>query len=73
MVVTDMTTSENRADALGKLGVSYGVGMVIGPFVGGIVNTKFGSVKEVFFNSFLNQCFFSTYKSEIIHLDIECR
>ena len=42
MVVTDMTGSEKRADALGKLGVSYGIGMVVGPFVGGIVNTRLG-------------------------------
>ena len=42
MVVTDMTDSTQRADALGKLGVSYGIGMVVGPIVGGIVNTKFG-------------------------------
>ena len=42
MVVTDMTDTEKRADALGKLGVSYGIGMVIGPFIGGIVNTRLG-------------------------------
>ena len=33
--------STERADALGKLGVSYGVGMVTGPFVGGYVTTYF--------------------------------
>ena len=30
MVMTDVSGFKERADALGKLGVSYGVGMVIG-------------------------------------------
>ncbi|CAH1774902.1 unnamed protein product, partial [Owenia fusiformis] len=42
MVVTDMADSKNRADALGKLGLSYGIGMVVGPFIGGLV-TKYSS------------------------------
>lgn len=37
MVVTDVCHSSKRAEALGKLGISYGVGMVIGPFVGGLM------------------------------------
>ena len=41
MVVTDMTESRSRAEALGKLGLSYGIGMVVGPFVGGIITKKF--------------------------------
>ena len=44
MVVTDMTVYAKRADALGKLGVSYGIGMIVGPFVGGLVNSRFGYV-----------------------------
>lgn len=40
MIVTDLGEEGQRADALGKLGLSYGVGMVIGPFLGGLV-TKF--------------------------------
>lgn len=40
MIVTDLGESGKRADALGKLGLSYGVGMVVGPVVGGII-TKF--------------------------------
>lgn len=40
MIVTDLGNVEQRADALGKLGLSYGVGMVIGPLVGGLI-TKF--------------------------------
>lgn len=39
MVMTDVSNSKQRADALGKLGVSYGVGMVVGPTVGGYVTT----------------------------------
>lgn len=42
MIVTDIGDASQRADALGKLGVSYGVGMVVGPFVGGIVTTQLG-------------------------------
>ena len=37
MVVTDMAEKSKRADSLGKLGISYGVGMVVGPFIGGII------------------------------------
>ena len=37
MVMTDVSGSKERADALGKLGVSYGVGMVVGPTLGGYV------------------------------------
>lgn len=39
MVMTDVSGSTERADALGKLGVSYGVGMVVGPVVGGYVTS----------------------------------
>ena len=41
MVVTDMAEKAARADSLGKLGISYGVGMVIGPFIGGIITKQF--------------------------------
>ena len=42
MVVTDVCHSTKRAEALGKLGISYGVGMVIGPFVGGLMTRYMG-------------------------------
>ena len=41
MVVTDMAEKSKRADSLGKLGISYGVGMVVGPFVGGLITKNF--------------------------------
>ena len=41
MVMTDVSGSVERADALGKLGVSYGVGMVVGPMIGGYMTSHF--------------------------------
>jgi len=41
MVMTDVSGSTERADALGKLGVSYGVGMVVGPMIGGYVTAHY--------------------------------
>lgn len=37
MVVTDVSGSTERADVMGKLGVAYGIGMVTGPTVGGLI------------------------------------
>uniref|UniRef100_A0A8C6XI61 Solute carrier family 22 member 18 n=1 Tax=Naja naja TaxID=35670 RepID=A0A8C6XI61_NAJNA len=42
MVVTDLTTPAKRADALGKLGLCFGIGVIIGSSLGGILTTKFG-------------------------------
>ncbi|XP_010143626.1 PREDICTED: solute carrier family 22 member 18 [Buceros rhinoceros silvestris] len=41
-VITDMTTPSQRADALGKLGVCFGIGIIIGSALGGVLSTKFG-------------------------------
>ncbi|XP_078664646.1 solute carrier family 22 member 18-like [Branchiostoma floridae x Branchiostoma belcheri] len=41
MVVTDISDESSRADALGKLGLSYGIGMIVGPFLGGQVTKYF--------------------------------
>jgi len=40
MIITYFSTESNRASALSRLGFSYGLGMVVGPTVGGYV-TKF--------------------------------
>ncbi|NXD22733.1 S22AI protein, partial [Spelaeornis formosus] len=41
-VITDMTTPSQRAGALGKLGLCFGVGIIAGSAVGGVLSTKFG-------------------------------
>lgn len=51
MIVTDVSSENERASALGMLGVSYGVGMVIGPFIGGLV-TKYFSEQSAAFTAF---------------------
>ncbi|KFO85831.1 Solute carrier family 22 member 18, partial [Buceros rhinoceros silvestris] len=45
-VITDMTTPSQRADALGKLGVCFGIGIIIGSALGGVLSTKFGLPRE---------------------------
>ncbi len=47
MIVTDMTPPPGRADALGRLSVAYGVGMIVGPFIGGTINQSFGCVGTI--------------------------
>ncbi|KFP13109.1 Solute carrier family 22 member 18, partial [Egretta garzetta] len=42
-VITDLTTPSQRADALGKLGLCFGIGIIIGSALGGVLSTKFGS------------------------------
>ncbi|XP_015677551.1 solute carrier family 22 member 18, partial [Protobothrops mucrosquamatus] len=42
MVITDLTTPAKRADALGKLGLCFGIGVILGSSLGGILTTKFG-------------------------------
>ncbi|NXG26156.1 S22AI protein, partial [Grallaria varia] len=41
-VITDMTTPSQRADALGKLGLCFGIGIITGSALGGVLSTKFG-------------------------------
>ncbi|XP_009869224.1 PREDICTED: solute carrier family 22 member 18-like [Apaloderma vittatum] len=41
-VITDMTTPSQRADALGKMGLCFGIGIIVGSALGGVLSTKFG-------------------------------
>ncbi|NXK33191.1 S22AI protein, partial [Piprites chloris] len=41
-VITDMTSPSQRADALGKLGLCFGIGIIAGSALGGVLSTKFG-------------------------------
>ena len=42
MVVTFLSDEERRASSLALLGFSYGMGMVVGPTLGGVVTEHFG-------------------------------
>ncbi|KAB5526070.1 hypothetical protein PHYPO_G00147440 [Pangasianodon hypophthalmus] len=42
MVVTDLSESSKRADALAKLGLCFGIGMITGSSLGGTLSTRFG-------------------------------
>ncbi|XP_042691842.1 solute carrier family 22 member 18 isoform X5 [Centrocercus urophasianus] len=42
-VITDLTAPSERAAALGRLGLCFGVGIIIGSALGGVISTKFGS------------------------------
>ena len=35
--INSIAFSTGRADALGKVGISYGLGMIVGPFLGGYI------------------------------------
>ncbi|NWH43463.1 S22AI protein, partial [Fregata magnificens] len=41
-VITDLTTPSQRADALGKLDLCFGIGIIIGSALGGVLSTNFG-------------------------------
>ncbi|NP_001032462.2 solute carrier family 22 member 18 [Danio rerio] len=42
MVVADLSEKEKRAEALGKLGLCFGIGMIAGSSLGGTLSTRFG-------------------------------
>ncbi|XP_046897850.1 solute carrier family 22 member 18 [Hypomesus transpacificus] len=42
MIVTDLTEPECRADALAKLGICFGIGMIAGSTLGGSLSTHYG-------------------------------
>ncbi|KAM4846076.1 solute carrier family 22 member 18 isoform 2-T3 [Thomomys bottae] len=42
MVVTDLTAPSERPEALGRLGLCFGVGVILGSLLGGTLSTAFG-------------------------------
>ena len=42
MIVTYLSEESDRAKVLSRLGFSYGIGMVVGPSLGGFVTKSFG-------------------------------
>ncbi|NWS52460.1 S22AI protein, partial [Chunga burmeisteri] len=47
-VITDLTTPSQRADALGKLGLCFGIGIIVGFALGGVLSTKFGIFAPIY-------------------------
>jgi len=43
IIISDVTYPEDRADMMGKLGVSSGLGMIVGSGIGGIITSHFGN------------------------------
>ncbi|XP_073514272.1 solute carrier family 22 member 18 [Phyllobates terribilis] len=48
MIVTDLTTAQERAGALGKLGLCFGLGIIVGSSLGGYLATRFGLYTPTF-------------------------
>ncbi len=42
MVITDISSPAERSNALGKLGVMFGIGMVGGPLLSGAFSSVYG-------------------------------
>ena len=43
IIISDITYPEGRADMMGKLGVSSGLGMIVGSAIGGFITSHFGN------------------------------
>ncbi|XP_066918535.1 solute carrier family 22 member 18-like [Clytia hemisphaerica] len=43
IIISDITYPEGRADMMGKLGVSSGLGMIVGSGIGGFITSHFGN------------------------------
>ncbi|EDV23499.1 uncharacterized protein TRIADDRAFT_58186 [Trichoplax adhaerens] len=54
MVISDCSSGDERAGALGKLGLSYGLGMILGPMVGGVITRRFNEQSAAFVACFLS-------------------
>ncbi|MGH0150534.1 UNVERIFIED_CONTAM: hypothetical protein FKN15_017827 [Acipenser sinensis] len=50
MVVTDLTEPGNRASALSRLGLCFGVGMIVGSSLGGSLSTRYGTEEDLLKN-----------------------
>ncbi|KAJ7361748.1 hypothetical protein OS493_014388 [Desmophyllum pertusum] len=48
MVITDISDKAGRADALGKLGLAFSLGIIAGPTVGGVLTEQFGDRMAAF-------------------------
>ncbi|MFT7816658.1 solute carrier family 22 member 18 [Arapaima gigas] len=48
MVVADLTEPEKRAEALAKLGLCFGFGMIMGSSLGGTLSTRYGETFAAF-------------------------
>ena len=42
MAVTQLSSDAERTKDLARLGFSFGLGMIVGPSLGGIVTTEYG-------------------------------
>uniref|UniRef100_A0A3Q3QDM7 Organic cation transporter-like protein 2 n=1 Tax=Monopterus albus TaxID=43700 RepID=A0A3Q3QDM7_MONAL len=42
MVVADLSEPEKKADGLSKLGLCFGIGMIVGSTMGGLLSTRYG-------------------------------
>lgn len=47
-MIADMTPASDRARAMGKIGAAFGIGMVIGPFLGGVLAGPEGAYHRAF-------------------------
>lgn len=60
--VADVTPPEERAKGMGLVGAGFGIGFVLGPFIGGVLS-RFGYRLPIFFAAFLSLLnFFLAYK-----------
>lgn len=51
MIATTLSSEQNRAQSLARLGFSYGLGMVVGPSLGGIITKNYGEQNAAFFSA----------------------
>eukprot|EP00088_Acartia_fossae_P053124 TRINITY_DN602_c2_g1_i2.p1 TRINITY_DN602_c2_g1~~TRINITY_DN602_c2_g1_i2.p1 ORF type:complete len:451 (+),score=52.78 TRINITY_DN602_c2_g1_i2:27-1379(+) len=51
MIATTLSDQENRAQALARLGFSYGLGMVVGPSLGGLITKHYGEQNAALFSA----------------------